>query len=205
LDLHLAADGKNSEPVEFLDGYFAIVGICGGISAYKVAAAVSDLVKKGCQVQVVMTRSGKKFVGPATFGALTGRSVLSSLWHRRDVRAIHVELTEAADVMVVAPATANIIGKVAGGIADDLLSTLIMTTDSPVVFVPAMNKRMWQNPIVQENVNYLQQKGYVFIGPTEGPLVCGEGIGRMVEPQQIVQQVAKILVDKKPKGLLSGQ
>jgi len=178
------------------------VGLCGGISAYKVAAVISQLVSRGAHVQVVMTRSGRKFVGPMTFQSLTGRPVLTSLWHRGPQRAVHVELSQAADLILVAPATANILGKVANGIADDLLSSLIISADCPVVFAPAMNDRMWANPIVQDNVSYLQEKGYEFIGPVEGPLVCGEGLGRMSEPDQIVENLCKLLAQKPAKCLL---
>jgi len=135
----LPANSQKPQAAPSLDGYFVIVGLTGGIAAYKIAQTVSSLVKLGGQLQVVTTRSGKKFVGPATFQALTGREVLSSLWHRRSVHALHVELAGGADLILVAPATANIIGKVANGIADDLLSCLIMAADCPVVFAPAMN------------------------------------------------------------------
>lgn len=202
----MPANSQKPQAAPSLDGYFVIVGLTGGIAAYKVAQTVSNLVKLGGQVQVVTTRSGKKFVGPATFQALTGREVLSSLWHRQSIHALHVELAGGADLILVAPATANIIGKTANGIADDLLSCLIIAADCPVVFAPAMNDRMWLNPIVQDNVKYLKDKGYQFIGPAEGRLVCGDqGIGRLVEPEQIVQQACGILTGKEPKRLLTGQ
>lgn len=202
----MPANSQKPQAAPSLDGYFVIVGLTGGIAAYKVAQTVSNLVKLGGQVQVVTTRSGKKFVGPATFQALTGREVLSSLWHRQSIHALHVELAGGADLILVAPATANIIGKTANGIADDLLSCLIIAADCPVVFAPAMNDRMWLNPIVQDNVKYLKDKGYQFIGPAEGRLVCGDqGIGRLLEPEQIVQQACGILTDKEPKRLLTGQ
>ena len=178
-----------------LTGYEVLVGVCGGIAAYKVCEVVSSLVQRGAAVTVAMTRSARRFVGPVTFQALTGRRVLTSLWHGRDVADIqHVTLTDAADLMLIAPATANIIGKMACGIADDLVSTLVIGAASPVVLAPAMNDRMWANPIVQRNVATLTEQGYKFIGPGEGWLACGRvGPGRMAEAEEIVSVVIPML------------
>lgn len=178
-----------------LTGYEVLVGVCGGIAAYKVCEVVSSLVQRGAAVTVAMTRSARRFVGPVTFQALTGRRVLTSLWHGRDVADMqHITLTDAADLMLIAPATANIIGKIASGIADDLVSTLVIGAASPVVLVPAMNDRMWGNPIVQRNVATLTEQGYKFIGPGEGWLACGRaGPGRMAEAEEIVSVIIPML------------
>jgi len=184
-----------------LAGYEAVVGVCGGIAAYKVCTVVSDLVQRGAGVQVVMTKSARKFIGRATFQALTGRPVFSTMWASHDPRGQqHIQLTESADMMLVAPATGNILGKTAHGIADDLLGTMIMSADCPVMFAPSMNERMWNNPIVQANVETLQQGGYLFIGPEEGWLACRTvGTGRIAEPQTIVEAVVRQLKADPPR------
>lgn len=172
-----------------------IVGVCGGIAAYKTATVVSRLVQAGAGVTVVMTRAARRFVGAETFAALSGRQVFTSLWRSAAYEdPQHIRLTETADLCVIAPATANIIGKVAGGIADDLLSTLIMSTACPVLLAPAMNARMWQNPIVQRNVTTLREAGYTFVGPEEGWQACRTiGPGRMAEPETILETVVELL------------
>ena len=184
-----------------LERYEVIVGVSGGIAAYKACEVVSKLVQSGAGVTVAMTRAARKFVGPVTFQALTGRDVLSSLWdfdERCGVR--HITLTSAADLMLIAPATANIIGKIAGGIADDLLSTLVISADSPVVLAPAMNDRMWSNPIVKGNVSRLAELGYRFVGPGEGWLACGTlGPGRMAESHEIFEVIVGMLKANPPK------
>ncbi len=174
-----------------LSGYEVVVCVCGGIAAYKTATVVSKLVQAGCGVTVALTRNGRRFVGPATFQGLTGRAVLTSLWHRHDEEAFqHLGPAEAADLLVVAPATANIIGKLAGGIADDLVSTLLLGADSPVLLAPAMNTRMWQHPAVQRNVAFLSDSGFVLVGPDEGRMACGtEGPGRMAEPEELLAAI----------------
>ena len=184
-----------------LERYEVIVGVSGGIAAYKACEVVSKLVQSGAGVTVAMTRAARKFVGPVPFQALTGRDVLSSLWdfdERCGVR--HITLTSAADLMLIAPATANIIGKIAGGIADDLLSTLVISADSPVVLAPAMNDRMWSNPIVKGNVSRLAELGYRFVGPGEGWLACGTlGPGRMAESHEIFEVIVGMLKANPPK------
>ncbi len=196
--MKLASD--TSEALD-LAAYEVIVAVCGGIAAYKVCESVSRLAQRGAGVTVAMTKAARRFVGPVTFQALTGRKVLTSLWradHPQDVQ--HISLTDAADVMVVAPATANIIGKVASGIADDLVSTLIVSGSSPVIMAPAMNERMWANPIVQSNVARLTEHGYRFLGPGEGWLACRSvGPGRMVEAQEITEAVSALLKAAPPK------
>ncbi len=184
-----------------LAGYEVVVGVCGGIAAYKVCTVVSDLVQRGAGVQVAMTKAARKFVGPVTFQALSARPVFTSLWRSHDDRGQHhIQLTESADLMLMAPATADIIGKVAHGIADDLVSTMIMSADCPVMFAPSMNERMWNNTIVQANVKSLQQGGYLFVGPEKGWLACRTvGAGRLAEPTTIVEAVARQLRSDPPR------
>lgn len=194
------ASDPSAKPTE-LAGYEVIVALTGGIAAYKVCTVVSRLVQAGCGVTAVMTRAARKFVGEVTLQALTGRRVYKSLWDaEKDYDPQHIGLTEAADLFVVAPATANILGKAANGLADDLASTMIMAADCPVIFAPAMNCRMWANPIVQENVAKLRRFQYGFIEPGEGWLACRTvGQGRMAEPEQIVAVVREQLLRKPPK------
>ena len=185
-----------------LAGYEVVVGVCGGIAAYKVCSVVSDLVQRGAGVQVAMTKAARKFIGPVTFQALTARPVFRTMWRSHDDRGQqHIQLTESADLMLIAPATANMIGKVAHGIADDLVSTLIMSADCPVMFAPSMNERMWNNTVVQANVKNLQQEGHLFVGPEEGWLACRTvGAGRLAEPPAIVEAVARRLRSEPPRA-----
>jgi phosphopantothenoylcysteine decarboxylase len=168
-----------------------IVAVCGGIAAYKVADVVSKLVQAGAGVSVVMTSDATKFVGPLTFEALSGRKVRGDTFDLVDTSdPQHIALTERAQLMLVAPATANIIAKVAHGLCDDLVSLMINAAACPVVFAPAMNNRMWENAITKENVAKLTKLGYRFIGPEDGWLACRNvGPGRMSEPQKILQEV----------------
>ena len=179
--------------VQTLKAREIIVGVCGGIAAYKVADVVSKLVQLGAGVTVVMTDAAQKFVTPLTFEALSGRKVRTSTWDLVDSGDTqHIKLTERADLMLIAPATTNIIAKVACGLTDDLLSLLICASACPVVFAPAMNDRMWANPIAQENVAKLKQHGYTFIGPEEGWLACrNTGSGRLSDPHVIVDEVVR--------------
>jgi phosphopantothenoylcysteine decarboxylase/phosphopantothenate--cysteine ligase len=185
-----------------LTGRELIVAVCGGIAAYKVADVVSSLVQLGAGVTVAMTADAQKFVTPLTFEALSGRAVRTDTFVLPDHGdPHHIHLTEKADVMLVAPATANIIAKVAAGLADDLVSLMISAAACPVVFAPSMNNRMWQNPITQENVAKLTRLGYKFIGPESGWLACRSvGAGRLTEPDQLVEQLTKILMaENKPQ------
>lgn len=171
-----------------LSGYEVVVAVCGGIAAYKTCQVVSALVQGGAGVTVAMTDAGTRFIGPTTFAALTGRPVLTSLWTpEASADPQHVRLTEALDALLVAPATYNMIGKIAAGIADDVVSTLVSAADGPVLLAPAMNTRMWSNPINQANVRKLTELGYALIGPGEGWLACRlVGQGRMAEPDEIL-------------------
>jgi len=185
-----------------LKHYEILVAVCGGISAYKVCYVVSELVQRGAGVSVAMTEAAQKFVGPVTFQALTGRRVLVDLWSSHEPADVqHIEPTRTADLILIAPATANMIGKVAAGIADDMVSTLVISAASPVVLAPAMNERMWENRAVKANVSTLEGGGFVLVGPGEGWLACGTiGKGRMAEPREIVDAVAAKLKAAPPKA-----
>ena len=182
-------------PEPKLKGREIIVGVCGGIAAYKVADAVSKLVQLGAGVTVVMTADAPKFVTPLTFEALSGRKVHTEIFTQTDPGDTqHIGLTERADLMLIAPATNNMIAKVAHGLTDDLVSLMICAAACPVVFAPSMNHRMWDHPIAQENYAKLSQIGYRFIGPETGWLACRNvGAGRLSEPQKIVDEVVHML------------
>jgi phosphopantothenoylcysteine decarboxylase/phosphopantothenate--cysteine ligase len=184
-----------------LASYEVLVCVSGGIAAYKTAALVSTLVQEGCGVTVAMTRHARRFVGPTTFRALTGRPVLTSLWQTPDRSEMaHLAASEAADLLVVAPATANVIGKLAGGIADDLVSTLLLGAACPVLLAPAMNTRMWQHPAVQRNIAFLHEHAFLLVGPSEGWLACGDfGPGRMSEPETLLAAIRAQLRQRPPK------
>ena len=164
-----------------------LLGVTGGIAAYKTPELVRRLVERGCEVQVVMTRGAREFVGPLTFQAVSGRRVRDDLWDPAAEAAMgHIELARWADVVVVAPATANFMGTLAAGLGGDLLSTVCLATTAPIVLAPAMNQAMWANPAVQANRGLLEARGIRFLGPAAGDQACGEtGPGRMLEPTEI--------------------
>jgi phosphopantothenoylcysteine decarboxylase/phosphopantothenate--cysteine ligase len=172
-----------------------VVGVSGGIAAYKTAYLVSDLVQSGLGVTVVMTRAAQKFIGAATFQALTGRRVLTHGFDRRVHHlGSHIELARQADLLCIAPATANILAQAACGIADDLLSTLLLSFSGPTVLAPAMNNEMWEKPVVQRNVKQLAADGFHLVGPNEGWLSCRvTGKGRMAEPTEIAAKIRELL------------
>jgi len=186
---------------EDLTGYELVVGVGGGISAYKICTVVSRLVQRGCGITVAMTEAGTKFVGPVTFQTLTARQVFTSMWQAHDYYdPQHLSLTRTADLFLVAPATANLIGKFAAGIADDLVSTMMMGRACPAIIAPAMNTSMWENPVFQRNMNTLRELGYLFVEPTEGWLACRQfGKGRMAEPETIIEAVVQQLKKQPPK------
>jgi phosphopantothenoylcysteine decarboxylase/phosphopantothenate--cysteine ligase len=165
-----------------------ILGITGGIAAYKSPDLVRRLRAVGAEVQVVMTASGEKMVSPTVFQAVSGRAVRGDLWDAQAEDAMgHIELARWADLVLVAPATANIMAQIASGTATGLLTTLCLATEAPLVLAPAMNQAMWQNPATQANLQLLIDRGVRFLGPAVGEQACGEvGPGRMVEPEQIV-------------------
>jgi len=185
---------KRKKDGQTLQGREILVGVTGGIAAYKAADLVSRLVQKGAAVSVVMTEHATRFVGPLTFQALSRRPVYTDLFAEGAYDADHVALADRAEAAVVAPATANVIGKLAAGIADDLLSTVLLALDVPVILAPAMNSAMWKHPAVQANVETLRRRRVRFVGPEEGRLACGtEGPGRMAEPETILQAVLEVL------------
>ena len=183
--------GKNQPPT-------VVLGVSGGIACYKAVELVRLLVKNGFVVQVIMTRGAMEFVTPLTFQTLSGRPVASETFDLTQESEIgHIRLADTADLFVLAPATANVIGKVAAGIADDLLTTVLMATQSPVLIAPAMNIHMYENPILQENVRKLRRLGYYFMEPAEGYLACGyEGKGRLPEPEKILEEIHRLLKKK---------
>lgn len=176
-----------------------VIGVSGGIAAYKALEIVSLLIKKGINVNVIMTESATKFVTPLSFQSLSQNMVACDMFTEPKAWEIqHISLAEKADVFLVAPATANIIGKIANGIADDMLSTTIMATKAKVIFAPAMNTNMYENPIVQDNIKKLKSFGYEFIEPAEGRLACGTtGLGKLESPEIIVDKVLMELYEKK--------
>ncbi|MFH1009576.1 MAG: bifunctional phosphopantothenoylcysteine decarboxylase/phosphopantothenate--cysteine ligase CoaBC [Candidatus Latescibacterota bacterium] len=172
-----------------------IVGVTGGIAAYKAAELVRALRKRDAETAVVMTESAKRFITPLTMETVSGRAVATELFPpNKRVGVRHISMAEWASLIVVAPATANFIGKVASGIADDLLSTIVMAACGPVLFAPAMNDRMWTNPIVQRNIHALQDAGMLFVEPETGVLASGKiGTGRLAGIDRIVKTVENIL------------
>ena len=172
-----------------------LLGVTGSIAAYKAADLCSRLVKAGHGVTVVMTRGAQELVGPLTFSTLTARPVLSNMWDREEwARVEHIDVTDRADLLVVAPATANVLGKAAHGIADDMLTTILLAAASPILACPAMNPRMWANPLVRENVERLRKAGWRFLEPGEGTVACGHtGQGRMREPAEIHEAIDSLL------------
>lgn len=175
-----------------------VLGVTGGIACYKACQLVSSLKKKGYSVDVIMTKNACEFVSPLTFETLSGRPVVVSTFDRNHPWEVeHISLAKKADIFVIAPATANIIGKIACGIADDMLSTTVMATKSPVLVAPAMNTNMYENPVVRENIARLKSLGYLFIEPSVGRLACGDvGKGKMAEPSEIEAEIEKFCFHK---------
>ena len=178
-----------------LKGRKIVLGVSGSIAAYKAADIASKLVQAGATVAVVMTPNAAQFITPLTLQTLTGVKVLC---HQYDTEAItdptHISLLENADLVLIAPATANILGKIAHGIADDMLTSLMLAVNAPVILAPAMNDRMFNNPIVQENIKKLRALEMEFIDPEEGYLACGTvAQGRLADPQTIVARVIERL------------
>ena len=185
-----------------LNGKKIILGITGGIAAYKAIELARLFIKSGASVWPVMTTASANFITPLTLQTITGNPVALDMFDlTEESRISHIELAEKADIVVVAPATANIIGKAASGIADDLLTTVIMATRAPVLFAPAMNSNMYENKIVQTNIERLKKIGCSFIGPEEGELACGyEGRGRLAPVEDIVDAAEECLAPKDLKG-----
>ena len=176
-----------------LAGRKIVLGVTGGIAAYKAVEIASGLKKSGAEVHAVMTRAAASFVAPLTFREITGQAVSTSMWEETpQFRVEHIALAELADLVLVVPATANFIAKAAAGIADDLLTTTVLATRAPLYIAPAMNTGMWENPVTQENVARLRERGAQIIPPAEGLLACGTtGTGRLPEPAEIVVEVER--------------
>jgi len=179
-----------------------ILGVCGGIAAYKAIELLRLLTKAGADVHVIMTRAAQEFVAPLTFQTLSSNPVHTELFNLIAEREIgHISLADRADLFIVAPATANVIGKIAAGIADDMLTTTIMATKAPVLFAPAMNVNMFTNPIYQENEQKLRRLGYLFEAPVSGSLACGwEGEGKLASPETLFEGAVVALTKKDLAG-----
>lgn len=182
---------KENKNTAMLKGKTVVLGVTGGIAAYKSAALTSLLVKAGAQVQVIMTEHARQFIAPLTFESLTGRRCLTDTFDRNhEYSTEHVELAKEADVVMIAPATANIIAKIAHGMADDMLTTTILACDCPKIVAPAMNTRMYENPVTQDNIRKLEEYGMTIAHPTSGHLACGDiGKGKMLEPEELFQYI----------------
>ena len=196
------AESNSSACDTHFSGKKIILGVTGSVAAYKAAYLASALVQRGVEVHVVMTEHGAKMVGPATFWSLTSNPVITDLFEPPKHREItHVSLSESADLLLIAPATANIIGKLANGLADDMLSTMALVVRCPVIIAPAMNVNMYTNPVVVANVDRLRQHGCVIVEPDPGRLACGEeGVGRLADPEEILLAVEEALTGV-PKDL----
>ena len=170
-----------------------VIGVSGGVACYKAAEIVSALVKKGHQVDVIMTENAQKFVTPLTFQTLSQNKVITDMFELSEHWDVqHIALAKKADVFVIVPATANVIGKIAGGIADDMLTTTIMAAKCRKIIAPAMNTAMWENPIVQENVKKLRRYGYEVLDTDTGRLACGDtGSGKLLPWEEIVRIILK--------------
>jgi len=169
-----------------------LLGVTGGIAAYKSAELVRELQRQGADVQVIMTESACRFVTPVTMQALSGKPVFTDMWDSRVPNGMpHIELSRDRDMIVVAPATAGFIAKLVHGAANDLLSTLCLARECPLMVAPAMNRQMWENPATQRNIAQLRQDGIIVLGPESGDQACGEtGMGRMLEPADLARSVA---------------
>ncbi len=179
-----------------------ILGITGGIAAYKAAELTRLLVKDDFDVQVVMTESASQFITPLTFQALSGKEVLTSLWKSNTSNGMsHIELSRNYDLIVIAPASANFLAKLTHGFADDLLSSLCLARNCPIAVAPAMNVHMWTNQATQRNVSQLQQDGVIFFGPDSGEQACGDiGLGRMLDTEELFRSIKNHFIPKLFKG-----
>lgn len=186
-----------------LSGKRILLGVTGSIAAYKAVDVLRRLQELGTDVRVVMTKNATRFIAPLTFEALSGRPVLCDEfqdWERSSIG--HIDITANQDLALIAPATANIIGKAAAGIADDALSTALLALECPVVMAPAMNDKMYRNPVLRKNIQFLKEQGVRFIEPETGPLACGtSGQGRLAEPSRIVQEISSMLASQDFAGV----
>ena len=179
--------------------YKILLVISGGISAYKSLELIRIIKNDGNEVKTILTSGGEKFVTPLSIAAISNEKVYQEIFSLKDESEMgHIQLSRESDVIIVAPASANIIAKSANGIADDLASTVLLASNKPVIFAPAMNSLMWHNPATQRNIESLKKDNINFIGPEPGDLACGEeGLGRMSEPKDIYKYILSILKNKK--------
>ena len=169
-----------------------VLGVCGSIAAYKAGDIIRRLQEAGCEVTVLMTKEAREFITPLTLSTLSGKTVYSDMFNEDAWQMAHIELARSADLILIAPATANCIGKLANGLADDLLTTFCITSRAKVLIAPAMNDDMYANPIVAENCAKLRKHGFKFIEPIKGKLACGTvGIGHLADVEEIVKAVLK--------------
>jgi len=169
-----------------------VLGVCGSIAAYKAGDIIRRLQDHLCEVTVIMTREAAEFITPLTLASLSGKNVYTDMFDRDSWRMAHIELARAADIVLIAPATANVIGKLANGLADDMLTTFCITSQAPVFIAPAMNDQMYGNAIVMANCAKLKKHGFKFIEPVKGKLACGTiGTGHLAEVEDIVKTVLK--------------
>lgn len=176
-----------------------ILGVTGSVAAYKMANVASMLVKRGCKVHVIMTKNATNFINPIAFESLTNTKCLVETFDRNfQFHVAHISVSDEADAMLIAPASANVIGKIAGGIADDMLTTTVMACKKPVIIAPAMNTKMYENPILQDNLEKLRGYGYEIVEPAAGHLACGtSGKGKMPSEEVLVAHLERVLSDKK--------
>lgn len=177
--------------------------ISGGIAAYKALELIRLLRKSGADIRCILTKGGSQFITPLSVSALSENSVYDDLWSLKDEREMgHIRLTREADLVVIAPASANMIAKITHGIADDLASTTLLASDTPTLIAPAMNHKMWENEATQSNIKTLQNRGFKFTGPEHGDMACNEnGLGRMSEPETIMEAIESFFLIKPLKGL----
>lgn len=184
-----------------IKGKQIVLGVTGGIAAYKVVELVRQFRKRDAKVYIIMTKNAQQFITPLTFQTISGNQVFTDLFNSFQPEIDHIALADKADILIIAPATANIIAKIASGCADDLLSTVVLATRAPMLIAPAMNAKMWDNPVVKQNIEKLKERSFRIIEPTTGELACGyEGKGRLAEIEDIVEEAITILTKKDFQG-----
>jgi len=186
---------RNKPKKDILSGKRILLGVTGGIAAYKAAHIASALRARDAEIIVIMTQSAQQFITPLTLHTLTGGPVITDMFDQRSIREpAHVSIAESVDAIVVAPATANFIGKLASGICDDMLTCTIMAAEVPLIVAPAMNEAMFRKPVLQENIEKLRSWGVRFVGPEKGRLATGKvGMGRMSQPEKIIEELVAVL------------
>lgn len=184
-----------------IKGKQIVLGVTGGIAAYKVVELVRQFRKRDAKVYIIMTKNAQQFITPLTFQTISGNQVFTDLFNSFQPEIDHIALADKSDILIIAPATANIIAKIASGCADDLLSTVVLATRAPMLIAPAMNAKMWDNPVVKQNIEKLKERSFKIIEPTTGELACGyEGKGRLAEIEDIVEEAIIILTKKDFQG-----